>query len=163
MGQAITSPTRPKLIKSKLTKSKPTTPESTEPKAKQSRPAKPEPTKSPNTLRPSQSALNENPLKNENLPWRISSRSGARFFIRKLYRGPSAWHQYGWKSCHDNSHKSCKDKDPTILFTCKMIPKQPRYLKNIDTACRNIVITFVRHRKEMCCGCSLEYITKGTA
>lgn len=163
MGQAISLPTKPILIKFKLTKPKPTSSEPTKPNSKKSRQANSKPTRPPNTLRPSQTPLNGRPLKDEDLPWRISGRSGAKFSVRKLYRGPSIWHQYGWKKCHNHGHEQCKNKDPTVLFTCKMIPKQSRHLRNIDTACRNVVITFVRHRNEMSCGCSLEYITNGTA
>lgn len=160
MGHANSLPTKSKLIKFKLTKSKRKISESIKSEPKESKPAKVKPPKSPNTLRPSPTPLNGRPLKDEDLPWRVSGRSGAKFFVRKLHRGPSIWHQYGWKKCHD--HQKCKDKDPIILFTCKMIPEQSRHLKNIDTACRNVVITFIEHRNEMRCRCSLECVTKGT-
>jgi hypothetical protein len=143
MGQANTSPSKPKLIKSKLSKFRST--------------------KSSSTLRPDQTLPNGPPRKDEDLPWRISGRPGSKFFVRKLYRGSSIWHQYGWKKSCDKGHKDCKNQEPVVLFTCKMISKKSGDFNNIDKMCRNIIMTFLNHRNEMHCDCNLEYITKGTA
>jgi hypothetical protein len=142
MGQANTSLIKPKLIKPKLSKFRST--------------------KSPSTSHLDQTLPNGSPRKDEDLPWRISGRPGSKFFVRKLYRGSSTWHQYGWKKSCDKGHKDCKNQEPVVLFTCKMMSKKSRDLNNIDKMCRNIIMTFLSHRNEMHCDCSLEYITKGT-
>lgn len=60
-------------------------------------------------------------------------------------------------SC-ENKHKHCKDKEPSILFICKIELKKPRHLKKIDKRCRTIVMKLIDHRSAMQCDCDLEYI-----
>jgi hypothetical protein len=127
MGQASTSPTKPKSIRR------------------------------PNTLRPFQGHGKGPQLEDEDLSWRISSRSDVIFFVHKLYRGPSIWHQYGWERRSENTHN-----DPAVLFTCKMEPKQSRRFDDLDETCRSIIVALIHHRTGMQCDCDLEYITSGS-
>jgi hypothetical protein len=119
-------------------------------------PTKPESTRKPNNLRLFQEDTNESQLEDEDSPWRMSSRSDVRFFVRKLYRGPSIWHQYGWERRSGNTHE-----DPEILFTCKSKSKRSRKVDELDEICRSIVVTLIRHRTGMNCDCDLEYIIRG--
>ncbi|KAG9671186.1 hypothetical protein KCU99_g5475, partial [Aureobasidium melanogenum] len=123
---------------------------------------KPRSTKRPNALRPARDPVHSREsLKDEDLPWRMSGQSHTKCFVRKLYRGHSIWHEYAWKTPCENNHKHCKDKEPEILFSCKLEPKKSRHLKKIDNRCRTIVTKLIDHRHAMRCDCDLEYITTG--
>ncbi|KEQ91443.1 hypothetical protein AUEXF2481DRAFT_92099 [Aureobasidium subglaciale EXF-2481] len=95
-------------------------------------------------------------------PWRISGQTGSRYYVRRLYRSSSTWHQY---ALHDecprpNTHKCCKE--PWVLFTCKIEPIKSRYhAAKIDKECRAIVNTLMKHRSVLGCDCNFEHIKTG--
>lgn len=117
------------------------------------------PTKRPNALRPTRDPTrSRQSLKDEDLPWRMSGKPHTKCFVRKLYRGRSVWHEYAWKKSCEANHKHCKDKEPEVLFSCKLEPKKSRHLRKIDKKCRTIVMKMIDHRSAMRCDCDLEYI-----
>lgn len=120
---------------------------------------KPRSTNRPNTLRSTEgSSRIRKSLTDEDSPWRMSGKPHTKCFVRKLYRGHSIWHQCAWKKPCESNHKRCKDKEPSVLFVCRLEPKKPRYLKQIDKRCRTIFMKLIDHRHAMRCDCDLEYI-----
>ncbi|KAI5252836.1 hypothetical protein E4T42_03164 [Aureobasidium subglaciale] len=95
-------------------------------------------------------------------PWRISGQAGSKYYVRRLYRSSSTWHQYALDDeCpRPNTHKCCKE--PWVLSTCKIEPIKSRSpAAKIDKECRAIVNTLMKHRSVLGCDCDFEYIKTG--